>query len=442
MQFIIVPLLILFNGLLAMAEIAIISARKSKLRHRASEGDKRAKGALELSMNPNKFLSTIQIGITLIGVFAGAFGEATITDSVSAYISMIPFIGDYGRPISFVIVVIVITYLSLIVGEIVPKRIGLAYPEKIAIFMASPMNKLSRISAPMVTVLSATTEWVLKLMRLRAVAENVVEEEEIRHLIKEGAQRGILDVAEKDILERTFQLADKKVSSLMTRRKEIIWFNSNATYRHVKAIIKKDIFSHYPVCDGSIDDVIGIVHTESFLKRSLREDEVDILKHMKKPLFIPESMDALAALEAFKQSGLHIALIIDEYGSVQGLITVADIMEHIVGNIPTAGKADNLDINQRDENTWLVDGLVAADEFKEYFHLNKLPGEARGEYQTVAGFMMYMLKKMPSETDTVEWGSYRAEVIDMDGNRVDKILLTQLNKRRKKGLVPQRSTGK
>lgn len=414
-----------------MAEIAIISSRKSKLKRMAADGNKNAKRALELSSNPNRFLSTTQIGITLVGIFAGAYGEASIANLLSAYILRVVFLAPYSHAIAFVLVVIGITYLSLVIGEIVPKRLGLAYPEKIALAAASPMNRLSKLSSPIVTVLSASTDWILRLMRLKAAPERVVEEEEIRHLIREGAQHGILDRTEKDILERTFQLADKKASSLMTPRKEVVWIDQKDTLKTIKGTVKKHAFAHFPVCNENVDTVVGIIRTEEFLLQALRDGEVDVTKLMQKPLFIPESMDALRALEEFKQAGLHIALIVDEYGSIQGLVTVSDILTYIVGEIPTAGHKEPLEIVKRGPDSWLVDGLVSIDTFKEYFQTAKLPGEHKKEYHTVAGMIMYLLKRIPSEADCVEWGKFKAEVVDMDGNRIDKILLTATSKRKR-----------
>ncbi len=414
-----------------MAEIAIVSARKSKLKRRAGDGDKNARRALELSANPNRFLATTQIGITLIGIITGAYGEASISNHIASWLGLLGWFDPYTRQVSSVLVVVGITFFSLIIGEIVPKRIGLAYPETIALLASRPMNKLSRMSSPLVHILSATTDWILRLMRLKTGGEAIVEEEEIRHMIKEGAQHGVLDRAERDMLERTFQLADKKVSSIMTVRKEIVWLQDDASEQTIKRLIKKHMHTHFPVCDGTLDSVIGVVRTDESLFGALQRGKIDLIEHLRPALFIPESMDALRALEEFKRTGQRIALVVDEYGSVQGLATVTDIVAHIVGEIPKNGHKEQTDIIQRDDHSWLVDGMTSIDSFKEAFRMKSVPGEAKGEFHTVAGLIMYLSKKIPQEADVVEWGKYHAEVVDMDQNRIDKVLLTTTDRKKK-----------
>lgn len=413
-----------------MAEIAVVSARKSKLQHLISKGDKKAQIALDLANSPNRFLSTVQVGITLVAVLAGAFGEAAIADDISKYIDMIPFLDPYSETLSLILVVAIITYLSVVIGELVPKRLALSQPERIASIIAGPMNMLSSITSPIVSLLSISTDWMLKIFRLKPSTEIGISEEEIRLLIREGAQTGVFNIAEKNIVERTFQLADKKVNMLMTPRKEIIWLDVDSSFRALRNKIAKHPHSHYPVYKDSLDRVIGVVRTETMLIHFLSKEKADIKQFLQKPLFVPESADGLKVLEMYKKTGIHMALIVDEYGSIQGLVSLSDIVEAIIGDIPTAGEFEESEIMKRDDGTWLVDGLIAIDEFKQHFHIKKLPAERSGTYHTIGGFVMHRLGRIPISGDKIEWENFRFEVVDMDGNRVDKILILPLKRQK------------
>ena len=426
MEIIIVLLLILLNGIFAMSEIAIISAKRTKLQQRANNGDKNAEAALNLTKDPNRFLSTVQIGITLIGIFAGAFGGATIADGLSEKLKAISLIAPYSDGLSLTIVVVVITYLSLVVGELVPKRIGLNNPVKLASLVARPMYVISQISAPFVSLLSFSTEWVLRLLRIKPSNEPSVSEEEVRMMIREGTKVGIFEKVEKDIVERTLRLGDKKVQGLMSARKEIVWLDKDSSFTAMKKKIIKSQHSHFPVCGGSLDKVIGIVRTEDLLTNFLRDEKIDLLKYMHKPLFIPESMDGLHVLEVFKKSGIHMAIVIDEYGNVQGVVTLTDILEAIVGDIPSVNEHDDKEIVKRNNGTYFIDGLLSIDEFKDHFHLKKLPDEKSGIYHTVGGFVMHMIGRIPVTGDTFAMETMKFEVVDMDGTRVDKVLVKLL----------------
>ena len=426
MEILIVLFLILINGILAMAEIAVVSSRKSKLQQQANDGNKNAEAALELANNPNRFLSTVQIGITLVGIFAGAFGGATIAESLSLQLSQVPFLGPYSDALGLGIVVIAITYLSLIIGELVPKRVALNYPETIAAFLARPMVTLSQISSPLVSLLAVSTDFILGALRIKPSDKPSVSEEEVRMLIREGTRTGVFEVAEREIVERTLLLGDKKMNSLMTSRKEVVWLNIDSSYKITREKITKHPHSHYPVCRDSLDKVIGVVRTEDLLTNLLLEERLDLRRYIHKPLFVPESMDVLHALELFKKSGIHLALIVDEYGNVQGLLSLADVFEAIVGDIPAINELADEEIVRRDNGTWLVDGLVPIDEFKERFQIKKLPGEKTGVFHTVGGFVMHKLGRVPVSGDGFEFGEYRYEVIDMDANRVDKVIISPL----------------
>ena len=428
MEIVIVLALIVLNGIFAMAEIAIISARKAKLQQRANEGNKNAQAALDIAKSPNRFLSTVQIGITLVGIFAGAFGGATIAETLSTQLQSVPFIAPYSETVALVLVVSVITYLSLIIGELVPKRLGLSNPEKIAMLVARPMNNLSRVSAPIVWLLSISSDWTLKLFGIKDVAPSTITDEEIKILLREGAQVGAFDKVETDIVERTMRLSDKKAKSLMTPKKDIIWLDIDSPFKTIRNKITKKPHAHFPVCRDSLDKVIGIIRTEKLLVNFLDEEKINLKKLIHKPLFIPESMDGLKVLELFKKSGIHMALVADEYGNTQGLISLTDILEEIVGDIPTINELDEEEIVKRENGTFLVDGLVSIEELKEYFHIRKLPGERTGTYHTVGGFVTHKIGRIPVTDDLFESGNFKYEIMDMDGNRVDKILLTPLKK--------------
>lgn len=422
MEIIIILLLILLNGIFAMVEIAVVSARKSRLQHLANEGSKSAQAALDLTISPNRFLSTVQIGITLVGILAGAFGGVTVAKQLASYFKTIPYLTPYSEAAGIAIVVASITYLTLIIGELVPKRLGLSNPELIASLAARPMNFLSKVSAPLVYLLDISTDFVLRLLQIRP-KEELVSPEEVKMLIREGTKVGVFEAAEKDIVERTLELGDKKVNTLMTPRKEIVWLDIDSSYKSIRSKIAKHPHSHFPVCRDNLDKVLGIVLTEDILANFLIEERIDLKKFLRKPLFIPETTDGLKVLELFKKSGIHMALIVDEYGNIQGVISMTDILEAIVGDIPTIDELGEQEIMKREDGSYLVDGLVPIDEFKERFHISRLPGEKSGNYHTVGGFIMYKLGHIPVSGDNFELNSSRFEVIDMDGNRVDKILI-------------------
>lgn len=328
----IILLLILLNGVFAMAEIAIISARKYKLKKLANEGDKDAQIALELSNNPNRFLSTVQIGITLIGILAGAFGGATIAESLSAYLSSFPLLDPYSGFLGVGIVVIVITYLSLVIGELVPKRIALNNPVGIALFVSRFMNFLSLATGPVVRALSISNDLVLGILRIKIKQEAWVSEDEVRMLISEGTKIGIFERAEKDIVERTLLLDDKKLSSLMTPKRKIAWLDINDSPKKIRAKISKRPHSHYPVCEGSLDTIAGVVRTENLLTDFLADEKIDLQADLRKAIFVPGAMNALKVLEVFKKSGIHIVLVVEDK-KVVGLVSLTDILEAIVGDI-------------------------------------------------------------------------------------------------------------
>ena len=412
-----------------MAEIAIVSSRKSKLQQLANEGNKNALAALELAKSPNRFLSTVQIGITLIGIFAGAFGGATIAENLAAQFNQIPAIAPFSDALALTIVVSIITYLSLIIGELAPKRLALTHPEKIATIMARPMNLISKVSGPVVSLLGFSTDMILRLFRVKPSTEPSVSDEEIRMMLREGTQVGVFEVAEKDIVERTLRLGDKKIPALMTSRKEITWLDIDSSFKSIRTKIIRSSHAYFPVCRDNLDKVIGVIRSEDMLRNFLVDEKIDLKKFLLKPLFIPESMDGLTVLELFKKSGVHMALVIDEFGNVQGLLSLNDILEAIVGDIPTINELDEEEIIKRNDGSWLVDGLLSIDEFKDYFHIKKLPDERSGVFHTIGGFVMHHLGRIPVASDTFERDEFIFEVVDMDGNRVDKVLIRKKEKK-------------
>jgi putative hemolysin len=425
-EILVVILLIIINGIFAMSEIAVVSARKTRLQQWAEEGNAKAHAALELANNPNQFLATIQIGITLIGILAGAFGGATIAKELAVILDNIPWLAPYSHPLSLAFVVLGITYLSLVVGELVPKRLALNNPEGVATAIATPMRLLSRIAYPAVHLLGLSTEFLLRMLGVKPSTEPPVTEEEIRALIEQGTQAGMFEEAEQEMVERVFRLGDRRVSAVMTPRTEIVWLDRGATPAEIRHTITTSAHSRFLVADGSLDNVLGVVHAKDLLARIIDEQVVDLTSTLQQPLYVPESMRALKVLELFKQSGTHIALVIDEYGGIQGIVTPSDILEAIVGDLPEAGEQLEPLAVQREDGSWLLDGMLPVDEFKDLFDIAELPGEDQGIYQTLAGFVIMQLGRIPAVADYFEWEGLRIEVVDMDGNRVDKVLVTPI----------------
>ena len=419
----IILLLIIINGIFVLSEIALVSSRKARLRQRANEGDLGSQKALELASTPNRFLSTAQIGITFISILAGAFGGATIASEVEARISKIPVLAPYSHFAGIVLVVIGISYVSLVLGELVPKRLGMSNPEKVASAIASPISTLSVLLSPVVQVLSISTDLVLKIIRMKPSTELPVTEEEIKLLLDEGTRAGVFEETEQDIVERVFRLSDKRAASLMIPRADVVWLDIEDSSAEIMRKVNDSDYPLFPVCRGGLDDILGVVRSRDMLSCSLRDQSVNLKASLMPPQFIPESMPALKILELFKQSGLHVALVIDEYGSIQGLVTLKDILEAIVGDMPYIDKPTEPHATKRKDDSWLVDGMLPIDEFKELFNLKSLPEEDSGYYQTIGGFVMMHLGRIPSEGDRFVWKGLRFEVVDMDENRIDKLIV-------------------
>jgi putative hemolysin len=415
--------LIVANGLFAMSEAAMISARKARLQQRVNEGDARAQIALELGENPGVFLATSQIGITLIGILAGAFGGATIADALAVPLAKIAFLAPYSQAIAFTLVVLVITALSLIVGELVPKQLALNNPESVASAVAGPMRTLSRLVKPLVRLLNATSAGVLKLAGVQPSSEQAVTEEEIKVMIEQGTQAGTFDETERYLVGRVFRLADLRVEAIMTPRVEVTWFDVDDSQETVRHKINQSGRSRFPVCQGSLDNVLGVVRAKDLLARTLAGQPFDLRASLLNPLFVPGTVSALKMLELFKESTFHLALVIDEYGGLQGVLTIADVVEEIIGGELLSAESEQPRAVQRDDGSWLLDGLMAIDEVKEVLGLRELPGENEGDYQTLGGFIMAQFGRIPEAADHLELAGLRFEVVDMDGHRVDKVLV-------------------
>lgn len=425
-EILVIIFLIIANGIFAMSEIAVVSSRKTRLQQKAEGGDSGARTALEMANSPGGFLSTIQVGITLIGTTAGAYGGATISEDLALRLAKIPGLGPYSDALSIAAVVLAITYLAIVLGELVPKRLALSRPERIASFMAPSMAAFSFIISPAVNVLNASTELVLKIFGVKPSEEPQVTEEEIKVLIDLGATTGVIEEEEQDIVERVFRLGDQRADAIMTPESEVVWLDIEDSADEMQRKITSGSYSLFPVCRGGLDHVLGVVQAKDLLSCIMKDQKVDLKSHMLSPLFVPESMRALKVLERFKRTGIHLAIVVDEYGSVRGIVTLTDILEALVGDIPHIEELAEPQILKLEDGSWLVDGMLPIDDFKDAFHIVDLPGEESGRYQTVGGLVMMHLEKIPAAGDRFEWGDYRFEVIDMDEHRVDKIMVSSM----------------
>lgn len=410
--------LILLNGIFAMAEIALVSSRKSKLEAQANKGDKRAREALKLANHPDKFLSTVQIGITLIGILNGIFSGESIKDDLVLFFNRFELTAPYSNAVATTFIVIIITYFSLVLGELVPKKIGLSNPEKIAKTFAAPMRIVSMISYPFVWLLTKSGKFIIDLLNIKNKDSNVTEDE-IKAIIHEGTEQGAIEEAEQEIIERVFHLSDRNITSLMTHRSDIIWLDLNLTVNDVQNLPDEKIHSIYPVCDGSIDKIKGIVS----LKNIVNAKPGTLLKDVMTPgLYVPENNSAYKLLERFKELKSHYAFIVDEYGTLQGIITLNDILDAIVGEVPHLDE-EQYEIVERKDGSFLIDAQIPFYNFLSYFdHTNYLP-QTEQDFDTLAGFILNELEHIPQAGEQLEWHGFRFEIVDMDNNRIDKILV-------------------
>ena len=421
-EIIIIFILIILNGILSASEIAIVSSRKARLQGETDKNNKSAKYALDLKSNPNNFLSTVQIGITLIGILTGFFSGGTISTYIATVLNEISFLAPYSAQLSVAVVVLVITYFSLVVGELVPKRIGMAIPEKYSMLIAYPMTLLSKIMKPFVWLLSASTDFIVKLLNIK-VAKNTVTEEEIKALMDEGVDSGIIENYEHDMIDRMLTFGDKKAINLMTHRSDITYLNLENTFEENKQLILENEHTEYPVCDGNFDNIKGVVHVKTLLKQYLTQDEFNLEKLIQPIPFVNENSYAYSVMEMFRNSTALQAVVIDEYGTPQGIITLKDLVSGIVGGNETTNENVNASIRQREDGTYIVDGRYQLDDFFTLFNifLSEEEEEEINNVTTVAGLVFLLLDHVPVEGEKVSYKDYHFEVIDMDGNRIDKL---------------------
>jgi putative hemolysin len=420
MEIIILLVLIFVNALFVISEIALVSARKSRLEHQAEKGDERARRALELSNNPEKFLSAAQIGITLIAILTGVYSGERFARYLQPSIEKITYLKEYADTISTTIIVIIVTFLSIIFGELIPKRIGLLKAERIAKLVAGPMNAFARFTHPFVWLLNKTSNLFFRIFNIKRSKDDAVTEEEIKTLIGEGTEAGTIDEAEQEIIERVFHLGDRNITSLMTHRSDIIWFNLDDNEEKIKEKILQEPHSAYPICDGSVDNIKGVVSIKDLY---VSPDNILFKDIMQPALFIPENNSPYQVLEKFRESKIHSTFIVDEYGSILGLLTLNDIMEAIVGALAQPNVAE-YEINKREDGTYIVDGQIPFYDFLTRFEKTEWMNEGEHGFDTLAGFILHQLERIPKTGNKLNWKGFKIEVIDMDGHRIDKVLVT------------------
>ncbi len=423
----IILLLLLANGVFAMAEIAVVSSRKARLKKLADEGSPRAKTALALAEEPARFLSTVQIGITLIGILAGAYGGTRLAGQFSIWLAeTVPAVAPYSSVLAMAIVVGSITYFSLIIGELVPKRIALSNPEQKAMMIAGLMNTLSRLASAFVWFLTLSSNAVLKLLGLGAEKDAPPSEEEVTHLIEQGTTAGVFHKAEQAMIEGVLRLDERPVTEIMTRRTKIVWLNvDDADEANWRKIVASG-HSLFPVFEGTRDHVIGLVSVKALWANAAIGLGNRLRDHLTQPLYVPQTVNAVQLLETFKKSGKHLALVADEFGSIQGIVTLIDVMEAIVGDLPEPGDRVSPQAIQREDGSWLVDGSMDIEELKRLFKMGPLPGEEDDDFHTVGGFLLDRFGHIPVASESTEWAGWKFEVVDMDRHRVDKVMLSNL----------------
>lgn len=419
-------LLILINGFFAMSEIALVSARKVRLEQQADEGNQGAKRALDLTRSTSHLLSAVQVGITLVGILTGALGGATLADRLTNLLTQVTWLAPYAATVSIALVVILTTYFSLVIGELIPKKLALNNPEKIAASVSGTMKFISWLTSPIVRLLSASTDLGLRILGIKPSEEPPITEEEIRVLIDQGTQVGVFGEAEQDMVESVFRLNDRSINAIMTPRTEVNWIDLDEPHHEIVQQILESPHSRFPVARGSLDNVLGILSAKDLLEKELSGLEYNLLDIVKKPLFVPENTPAMRMLEMEREAGVHEAVVIDEYGGVLGFVTMFDVLEALIGELPNGEEEEEPEVVIREDGSFLLDGLLPIDEFKELLDVDLLPEEDKVGYQTVGGFVMNQVGSIPHAGQSFFWDNIQVEVMDMDGNRVDKVLVTKL----------------
>lgn len=417
--------LILLNGVFAMSEISLVSSRRARLAHLAQSGQHGAARALELSADPTKFLSTVQIGITSIGILSGAIGESAIADRLRTALEAVPLIAPYAEPVALVTMVVSLTYVSLVLGELVPKRLGLTQPERIASLVAPAMTALARIGRPLVFVLTKSTEGLITMLGASKVQQPAVSVEEIKVLMKQGAEEGVFEKDEQDLVSNILHLDERRVGAVLTPRADIVFLDASSTFEQNHAALSQSPHTVLPLCRGSLDHVAGFVRSTDVLARVLRQEPVDLVAMASAPLFVPETMTLMALLKQFRQSHLPMALVVDEFGGVAGLVSLTDVMAAIVGELP-ATTDDDPSVVRRPDGSLLVDGGLELDQLERRMDAEFLDEDERQHYHTLGGLAMSAIGRVPRVGDRFERKGYAFEVVDMDGNRVDRVLVSPL----------------
>jgi putative hemolysin len=419
MEILIILFLILLNGIFAMSEIAMVSSRKARLETAAKRGDKSAKKALELSRNPGKFLSTVQIGITLIGILTGVYSGEKIEDDLVAYLNQYEWLRQYSETIAVSVIVVTLTFFSLVLGELVPKRIGLTMPERISKFLSYPMYWISIIAAPFIWLLTFTSDIIIKLFRIKPTTESKITEEEIKAIVREGAEGGAIREIEQDIVHRVFSLGDRNVSSLMTHRNDTILLKNVFDTEAIRKTVNNEMHSVYPLVNGKMD-VVGLISLKD-LFRHINEPDFKISDHVKQAQYVSENLSAYEALKLFKTSKTHQAIVMDEFGQMQGIITMNDLLEALVGDVSEFYESE-FSFVQRADGSWIIDGQYPLTEFLEKFDLEDLIEDY--PFNTISGLILHQIRRIPATGDTLLWRNFEIEILDMDGARIDKVLLT------------------
>ncbi len=422
MEIFIIIGLILLNGLLSMSEIALVSARKTRLDMEAKKGNKSAQTALNLANEPDRFLSTIQIGITLIGILTGLYSGDAFASDLAEVVSLVPGLEPYALGLSKAAIVIVVTYLTLIMGELVPKRIGMGYSERVSMLVAKPMNLLSKLASPFVWLLSKSTALVIKIAGIKNGEATKVTEEEIKAVVKEGFAGGEVQEVEQDIVERVFNLGDRNVGSIMTHRSDLVWLDLTDSNEQIREKVQENLFNIYPVASEEFDNFKGVVYLKDLFGR-IDEPDFSLEQVVRPPQYLPENQSVYNALEQFKQARVKYGIVTDEFGCIQGIVTLKDIMEGLIGQVPEAG--EEAEITERSDGTWLVDGQYSFYDFLEYFNLEDLYAEH--DYNTLSGLILEILERVPKTGETLTWLNFQFEIVDMDGARIDKVLVKKLS---------------
>ena len=425
MEILLLTALIVLNGVFAMSEIALVTARRARLARLADEGDASAAVAIKLHDDPTRFLSTVQVGITSIGILNGIIGEAVLAGPLALWLQSHGMDAEISHLASTALVVVVITYVSIVIGELVPKRIGQFNPEGIALRVARPMNWLAILARPFVRLLSVSTDALLRLLGKQANTQEGVIEEEIHALLEEGSETGAIEQQEREMVRNVFRLDERHIHSLMVPRADIVYLDTTLPLEDNLLRVAESEHSRFPVCKGGLDDVLGIVSAKQLLSQSLKGGTADLAAQLTPAVYVPESLTGMDLLEQFRASETHLALVIDEYGEINGLVTLQDVLEAVTGEFKPRSPAEAWAV-QREDGSWLLDGLIPIPELKDRLDLKSVPEEDRGRFHTLSGLVMWLSGRLPQTGDVLEWENWRLEVVDLDGKRIDKILATPL----------------